>query len=120
LIRTAADADHATWLFRLNYDRLRGAVAGGADRAPAGRPRPVAPGLFCSSCITFHITQSYQHACHHRSQRPARGRYHSHNLLRTGASQPTGRQRAGPRPRPRPWPSGACRCGRATLPGPRA
>lgn len=25
LIRTAADADHATWLFRLNYDRLRGA-----------------------------------------------------------------------------------------------
>lgn len=25
LIRTAADADHAIWLFRLNYDRLRGA-----------------------------------------------------------------------------------------------
>ena len=24
LIRTDADADHATWLFRLNYDRLRG------------------------------------------------------------------------------------------------
>ncbi|RFP64973.1 hypothetical protein D0N36_11595 [Hymenobacter lapidiphilus] len=24
MIRTAADADHATWLFRLNYDRLRG------------------------------------------------------------------------------------------------
>ena len=24
MIRTEADADHATWLFQLNYDRLRG------------------------------------------------------------------------------------------------
>ena len=42
-IRTEADAEHAVWLFRLNYDRLRGQAASDliqeiASRADA-RPR---------------------------------------------------------------------------------
>lgn len=37
-IRTGADAAHATWLFQLNYDRLRGAsVESLTERLQAGR-----------------------------------------------------------------------------------
>lgn len=36
MIRTDADADHATWLFQLNYDRLRGvSIAALSERIAA-------------------------------------------------------------------------------------
>ena len=36
MIRTDSDADHATWLFQLNYDRLRGvSIAGLTERIAA-------------------------------------------------------------------------------------
>ena len=43
-IRTDADAEHAIWLFRLNYDRLSGGAMSGlveriASRAADARPR---------------------------------------------------------------------------------
>ena len=36
-IRTEADAEHAIWLFRLNYDRLAGAAAAGLVERIASR-----------------------------------------------------------------------------------
>ena len=43
MIRTDADADHATWLFRLNYDRLRGeSLAALTERMVVGS-NPVTP-----------------------------------------------------------------------------
>lgn len=38
MIRTNSDADHATWLFQLNYDRLRGvSIAALTERVAAHR-----------------------------------------------------------------------------------
>jgi hypothetical protein len=39
-IRTAADANHATWLFRINYERLQSQSLNGLlERLRAGRGR---------------------------------------------------------------------------------
>jgi hypothetical protein len=40
MIRTDADADHATWLFRLNYDRLQGASIDALVERMAARLNP--------------------------------------------------------------------------------
>ncbi|MBD2767178.1 DUF5519 family protein [Hymenobacter sp. BT664] len=40
LIRTDADADHARWLFQLNYDRLRGVPLATLTERVHAQPRP--------------------------------------------------------------------------------